>query len=553
MSLRLRGLLPRFPAAAFAAGLCFSATLVGAGPSSASTVSLAVSPNADRSLSKPLSGSSWLSSSNIHVFVSPSRGVRRVTFRLDDPNRLRTPFRVETIAPFDFNETADDGTAVPFPLSGLTSGSHTITATVERTKGSTATISSSFTVSAPSAPAPAPTPAPTPEPTPAPAPEPTPAPAPSPAPTAAPFPSRLRAQGRAIVDENGYVMPKLKGFNMHVGPGFTWTQDHFNAIAAMGGKINRAAIHWDQFEPTRGVVDATAIANLDLHVARAQAAGMYTLFELHLNVGRTPAWAADKPTEIDRYLAYGETLTRFLANRYGNPASPKHTKAVIGFGLNEPPIEDSAIRNGDRAIPYLEGVQRQMISWMRAPGNAPSWIGFVAYAYANATPIYDRSWQNANAVNASPTAYDAVGGNVVIDVHDYMMGCTNTDPGCSGRQWNGVAFPTYQGGPMIGTGDSPAPSYVSSSVRRSQHAAYFAPYKTFSQQAQIPLMVGEWGWQPASGGALDYIADSKSVWADAGAVIEIQWNYDVTTNWSTNFWASRPGGSWSPVTSAWLP
>ena len=61
-------------------------------------------------------------------------------------------------------------------------------------------------------------------------------------------------------------------------------------------------------------------------------------------------------------------------------------------------------------------------------GNAPGWIGFVAYGYASATPIYDDSWQNANAADASPTAYDSVGGNVVIDVHFYMAGRTNTTP-----------------------------------------------------------------------------------------------------------------------------
>ena len=49
-------------------------------------------------------------------------------------------------------------------------------------------------------------------------------------------------------------MPVLRGFNMHVGPGFTWDQSHFDAIAARGGKINRAVLHWDQFEPTQGVV-----------------------------------------------------------------------------------------------------------------------------------------------------------------------------------------------------------------------------------------------------------------------------------------------------------
>jgi hypothetical protein len=379
----------------------------------------------------------------------------------------------------------------------------------------------------------------------------TPAPTPTPA-TPAPFPSRLKANGRKIVDENGYVLPTLKGFNMHVGPGFTWPQQAFNDIAAKGGKINRAVIHWDQFEPSQGYIDPTAIANLDQHIARAQAAGIYTLLELHLNVGRTPAWVNGVAGEMERYGGYGQTITQYLANRYGNPSSPNYTKAVIGFGLNEPPLDDSNIRNGNNSIPYLEGKQRQMLSWIRTAGKAPSWIGFVAYGYAMGTPIYNDATQNAAAVDASPSAYDSVGGNVIIDIHDYIIGCNNTDANCDGRQWNGMSFPTYQGGPQIQTGDSPAPAYASSALRRSQHAAFFAPYKKFTEQAQIPLMVGEWGWQPASSGELDWINDAKSIWKDAGSVIEIQWNYDVTTNWGVNYWAARPGGNWTPSVSNWM-
>lgn len=365
------------------------------------------------------------------------------------------------------------------------------------------------------------------------------------------FPSRLRASGRHIVDENGYVLPTLRGFNMHVGPGFTWSQRSFSDIATLGARINRAVIHWDQFEPREGVIDPTAIANLDLHIARAQAAGLYTLLELHLNVGRYPSWTSAKRTEIEKYAAYGGTLTQYLANRYGNPASAHYTKAVVGFGLNEPPLEDSTTRNGDRSIPYLEGKQRQMISWMRGPGHAPDWIGFVAYGYASATPIYDHRWQNARAVDASPTAYDSVGGNVVIDVHDYVVGCTNADPSCSGRQWNGMVYPTHQGGPMIGSGDSRAASYVSSTYRRAQLAAYLAPYKAFSERAQIPLMIGEWSWPGGSSDGLAWLADKQAAWAKAGTSIQIHWNYDVTANANVNPWAARPGGIWTPTVQSW--
>ncbi|MDX6677443.1 MAG: hypothetical protein QOE31_1495 [Solirubrobacteraceae bacterium] len=372
--------------------------------------------------------------------------------------------------------------------------------------------------------------------------------------TPAPFPSRLRAVGRSIVDENGYALPLLRGFNVHVGPTFVWDQANFDMMKSVGATIDRAIIHWDSWEPTQGTISAAGLANLDKHVARAEAAGMYTLLELHLNVGRTPSWAQDVAGEVSQYTTYGQNITQTLAYRYGNPASPQYTKSVIGFGLNEPPVEDSTLRNGTGAIPWIEGKQRTMISWFRAAGYAPSWIGFVAYGYASATPIFNDATQNPNATDASPTAYDSVGGNVIIDLHDYMAYCTNTDPSCEGRQYNGMTYNTYQGGMLMRTGSLGSTAYTSSATRQSQHRAYLAPYKTFTTRAGIPLMIGEWGWssQATGGGESAWAADKKAAWKDAGTAIQIDWNYDTSS--SSTEWSARLGSVWRPsVTTLFAP
>lgn len=369
------------------------------------------------------------------------------------------------------------------------------------------------------------------------------------------FPSRLRAQGRTIVDETGQVMPKLKGFNMQLAKDFVWTQSNFDDIASAGGTINRAVIFWDDFELTQGTINPAAIANLDTHIARAENAGMYTQLELHLNVGRYPAWASAYSSEMEKYSHYGQTITQYLANRYGNPASSKYTKSVLGFGLNEPPLDDATIRNGNNSIPYLEGIQRTMIGWFRAPGYAPDWIGFVAYGYAAATPIYDDSFQNPNAIDANPNAYDSVGGNVIIDFHDYFVGITGataSNPTAQARQWNGMIYPTYQGGPMVVPDSSPAPTYSSTATTRSQLATYIAPYKTFSTNADIPLMIGEWGWVPTANGLDAWIQDHMSAWSDAGSVIEMCWVYNLTTDTANDPWAARAGGTWRPQVLTWL-
>jgi hypothetical protein len=369
----------------------------------------------------------------------------------------------------------------------------------------------------------------------------------------APFPSRLKAVGRSIVDENGFALGLMKGFNVHVGPSFVWDQANFDTMKSVGATINRAIIHWDSWEPTQGTISAAGLANLDTHVARAQAAGMYTLLEVHLNVGRTPSWTHGVSGEVAQYATYGQKLTQTLAYRYGNPASAHYTKSVIGFGLNEPPVEDSTIRNGTGSIPWLEARQRTMIGWFRGAGYAPSWIGFVAYGYASATPIYN-SAQNPNAIDASPTAYDAVGGNVVIDLHDYMAYCTNTDPGCDGRQYNGMTYNTYQGGMLMRTGSLGSTPYSTSATRQSQHRAYLAAYKTFTTQAGIPLMIGEWGWssQATGGGEATWAADKKAAWKDAGTAIQINWNYDTSS--SSTEWSARLGSAWRPsVTTLFAP
>lgn len=371
----------------------------------------------------------------------------------------------------------------------------------------------------------------------------------------APFPSRMRTSGRGLVNENGQPMATLKGFNMQIAKDFVWSQADFNEIAAKGGDINRVVVFWDDLEPTQGTVNQATINNLDTHIARAQAAGLYTEIELHLNVGRYPAWTSAHASEIEKYAHFGQNVTQYIANRYGNPSSPKFTKAVIGFGLNEPPLDDAAIRNGNSSVPYLESIQRTMISWFRAPGYAPDWIGFVAYGYAAATPTYDRTFQNPNAVNADPRAYESVGGNVVIDFHDYFVGITGPtagDPNAQARQWNGMIFPTYQGGPMQVPDSSPAPNYVSTSVARSQLDRYFAPYINFSTTANIPLMVGEWGWVPSANGFDAWIQDHMNVWDNAPTVIQMCWDYNVTTDTNNDPWAARPGGVWRPQVLTWL-
>jgi len=365
------------------------------------------------------------------------------------------------------------------------------------------------------------------------------------------YPSRLHASGTRIVAANGYVMPTMKGFSAQIVP---WSTGDFAAMAALAPNFNfvRTVCFWDAFEPTQGNISSGKITALDAQIANLQAAGMYTMLELHLNLGSShwPTWAGTDYS-IFGYLTYGQNVTQYLANRYGNPTSPQYTPAVIGFGLNEPPPDSrSSISN---TIPMMEADQSTMISWFRT--YAPEWIGFVALGYAQATPTYDTYTSSGNtaATPASATAYNAVGGNVIYDLHDYGIGTTSGVANDDGRQWNGMPYNISNGGQAIGTGDPSRPTFPfgeTEALAISQMTAYVDPYKRFCKAAGIPLMIGEWGWDSVNTtGYNAMITDKVAIWDDAGAAIQCQWDYN--TNQTQDSWAANPSGTFLPVTVTW--
>ncbi|MGH3452392.1 MAG: hypothetical protein ACRDQW_17150, partial [Haloechinothrix sp.] len=114
-------------------------------PASAqATDELQVSLSADRSSPTPLEGAGLAGS--VYIFVPDSAGITRVRFFLDDPQMTGSPRVTENNAPWDFAGTAKDGTAKAFNASSLPSGSHVVTASIDRSDGSTISVSATFTV-----------------------------------------------------------------------------------------------------------------------------------------------------------------------------------------------------------------------------------------------------------------------------------------------------------------------------------------------------------------------------------------------------------------------
>lgn len=343
----------------------------------------------------------------------------------------------------------------------------------------------------------------------------------------------LRVVDGELLDEDDAVLTGLTGGNMHAM--FGSDPALMGGIATRGGSIIRAVVLWDLLEDTSGVLDAGYIASLDGFIADAETAGLHVLLDLHLNTGNIPSWVPDGH-EPEQYRDHGQWITEALAYRYGNVASPQYTSTVIGFGLNEIPLSDGAIRNGMNAIPYLEALQRQMISWFRS--EAAAWIGFVTLGYSNQTP-----YPGGGRTAASPTAYDSVGGNVIMDVHHYGAGCSNADPSDDGRQPNGHIWPTYQGGEAYWFVSDYPIAYTDSATHRSQMAAYLADYVTYCAAAGIPLMVGEFGWPYVNG-------SGKAAW-EAAIRDVMRGNVTIALRWiispsGSDTWASVPDDAWDP-------
>lgn len=149
--------------------------------------SLVYSTSSNRSNPVDLDGATV--NGNIYAFTTPATGVTRVRYFIDNPSATGTPYRTENSAPHDLGGGSAT-VADPFNTGSLTNGSHTITAAVDRTSGTTQLVHAIiFKGTPPTAEPTAPPPTDTPVPTATPTETPTPTSTPTPEPTATPTPT----------------------------------------------------------------------------------------------------------------------------------------------------------------------------------------------------------------------------------------------------------------------------------------------------------------------------------------------------------------------------
>jgi len=125
-------------------------SLLVSAPASGQTANyeLLVSTSPDRSSPVALEGGTV--DGDVYVFVSPSSGIKKVRFWVDDPDMQDPFFKEEKGAPYDLAGTHKAGVlALPFDTSTLGDGSHNVTALVYLTAGGSETIGADFTVGDP--------------------------------------------------------------------------------------------------------------------------------------------------------------------------------------------------------------------------------------------------------------------------------------------------------------------------------------------------------------------------------------------------------------------
>ncbi len=187
------------------------------------------SKSSDRSSPVALAGGQV--SGSVYIFLTPTSGVSKVSFWLDNPTMSGTATHVEGSAPIDFVGTDSTGKAKPWNTATVAAGAHTITARIVTSSAST-TLMTSFTVNSgvsptatpaakpsatPSAtPTAKPTATATPRPTASPSPTAKPTPSPTPRPTASPTPAPTATPAPTVTPT-----APAAGFVGHSGTQFT--------------------------------------------------------------------------------------------------------------------------------------------------------------------------------------------------------------------------------------------------------------------------------------------------------------------------------------------
>ena len=307
----------------------------------ASNFALLTSSSSGRDSAVTLSGDQ-LSGSD-YVFLTPTSGVTKASFWLDNPAMSGAATHVERYAPIDFAGTASNGSARPWDTHTVADGTHSITVAVTTSSGTTV-FTAAFTV-ANSGSTPRPTATPTSKPiattTQAPTTAPTPKPTvgATPSPTASAIVLSDAGAGAACLDGSAFLKTQgttitclgqpvlLTGYTFYpspVGGTAAWHRADFKTYidhvldmgVASGQNLIRPTDQWDKTNTSQTMTDPVMWANMDYLMTAARARGVFVILDLSAY-----KWLLTSQGKNPMDASLWTPLINFAAARYAsNPA-----------------------------------------------------------------------------------------------------------------------------------------------------------------------------------------------------------------------------------------
>jgi len=322
------------------------------------------------------------------------------------------------------------------------------------------------------------------------------------------------------------TMAKAMGFGANIGNTLenttTWetgwgqpliSQAFINGMASRGIKTVRVPVAWNTYA-TNGVIDSTKMDRVKQVVSWIDAAGMYSIVNIHWDGG----WIDnDTDGNPDKYKLTAGVKTKFASywQQIATAFASVGHKLVLE-GLNE---ESKFYVNGDSAqgadYTALNTLNQLFVTTVRAQSGYNKTRGLLIAGF---TTDIDLTCVNAFAVPNDP----AGAGKLFLSIHYYTPY-------------------TFCGLDTVESWGSPQTTW-GTSAEKAALESLFTKLQTFSAQKSIPVIVGEFAVTP--GDKYKREPASRVLWMESVAKASLSRGM-VPVLWDTGSEIKRADGSFS--------
>ena len=334
------------------------------------------------------------------------------------------------------------------------------------------------------------------------------------------------ASGSGSDPVNVVAMAKAMGFGANIGNTLenttTWetgwgepaiTQAYINGMASRGIKTVRVPVAWNTYA-VNGVIDSTKMERVKQVVSWIEAAGMYSIVNIHWDGG----WIDnDTDGNPNRYKLTADVKTKFASywSQIGTAFASVGNKLIFE-GLNE---ESKFYVNGDTSQPpdyaALNTLNQLFVTTVRGQGGSNATR---ALLIAGFTTDIDLTCVDAFTVPSDP----AGAGKLFLSIHYYTPY-------------------TFCGLDTVESWGSPATTW-GTDAEKATLDGLFTKLATFSAQKSIPVILGEFA--VTRGQNYPREPASRILWLEAVAKASFMRGI-VPVLWDTGSEISRTDGSFS--------